>query len=237
MTEQGKKPRRGCLFYTLIAGLLLLLVFIGGAILGLHYAKQVVNQLTDTEPMSLPKVQMSDEQVDELRDRVERFREAVQKGNTVEPLALTADELNALIATHPDVAPFRNRLFILSITNNRVQALVTIPAEEAGLEPLRGKYVNANGNFSIAMKDDGLHVNAESLLAKGKPLPEHVMKQLRTRNLAQKFNTDPRSKAGLGKIQSIEIRDGKLIIVPRKDQAWNLPERGVHAASAQFAGE
>jgi hypothetical protein len=215
MTEQGTKPRRGCLFYGLIIAAIFTVVLIIGAIMGIRYAKGVIDQLTDTQPMTLPKVTMSDEQMDKLRDRIENFRSAVQQGQATGPLTVTPEELNALISTDPDLIPFRNRLYV-SGAGEHLQAQISVPAEELGLEKLKGKYVNATGTFSVGLRDGALQVNAESLQAKGKPLPENIMREIRTRNLAQKFNNDTRASVALGKLQDIQVKDGKLIIVPKK---------------------
>jgi hypothetical protein len=40
------------------------------------------------------------------------------------------------------------------------------------------------------------------------------MQQIRAQNLAQSYNDDPKISVGLNKLQSIEVKDGKLVIVP-----------------------
>lgn len=215
MTEQGTKPRRGCLFYTLVIGAIVGVMLLAGAIAGGFYAKRVIGQLTDTQPMTLPKVQLSDEQMDKLRDRVENFRDAVREGKPTPPLELTADELNALIENDPDLIAFRNHLYV-TLEGDRLQAQMSFPAEDLGLDALRGKYVNATGVFAVALKNGLLYIRADSLSAKGKPLPAHVMRQLSMRNLADKFNNDGRAKVALAKLEDVRVENGKLVIVPKK---------------------
>jgi hypothetical protein len=186
-----------------------------GALLAIRYAKGLVDQLTDTQPMPLPKVQLSDEQMDRLRDRVETFRTAVREGQSTAPLELTSDELNALIATDPDLIPLRNHLYV-TIDGDRLKAQMSFPAEDLGFERFKGRYVNATGTYSVLVKNGTLDVRADSLVAKGKPLPETAMRQIRSRNLASRLNNDQRVTVGLSKLQSIEVKDGKMVIVPRK---------------------
>jgi hypothetical protein len=203
------------LFYGLVGGAILLVLLVAGAFFALRYAKGVVDQLTDTQPMTLPKVQLSDEQMDRLRDRVETFRAAVRENQPTEPLTLTSDELNALIATDPDLIPLRNRLYA-TLEGDRLKAQMSFPAEDLGFERFKGRYVNATGTFAASLTDGALDVRAESLEAKGRPLSPTLMRQISSRNLASRLNNDQRVVVGLSKLQEIRVKDGRLVIVPRR---------------------
>jgi hypothetical protein len=123
--------------------------------------------------------------------------------------------LNALIETDPAFGALKNHLFV-SITNAQLGAQISFPAEDLGLVKLRGRYVNATGIFHVAIVTNELQITAESLSVRGEPLPRNIMKEVAAENLADRFNRDPKAAAGLKKIQSIEVKDGKLIVVPKK---------------------
>ena len=76
---------------------------LAGFLAGYRYARKMFNDFTDSKPLPLPTVQLSQPQLDELQQRIERFREAVRQRQPAAPLALTANEINALIATDPDL--------------------------------------------------------------------------------------------------------------------------------------
>jgi hypothetical protein len=214
MTDPQQKRRKGCLFYGGITGALLVLVLLLGGYLGLRYAKGLVNQLTDTKPVPLPTVQLPEEQLFQLRDRVDTFRQAVRDGEITEPLELSSDELNALIETDPALVALKHRLYV-SINGNQLGAQISFPAEDLGLDALSGRFINAVGVFTIGLTNNELRINAESLIARGKPVPRNIMRQIAAQNLATKFNEDPKAGAGLRKLESIEVKDGKLVIVPK----------------------
>src|SRR5690242_14071016 len=90
--------------------LILLAVVVVSAFFGVLYAKSVVNRLTDPQPAALPTVQLSQIQMFQLHDRVDTFREAVKDGDPTPPLALSADEINALIETDPSFTAVKNHL-------------------------------------------------------------------------------------------------------------------------------
>ncbi len=215
MDNPQQKRRRGCLLFGGITLLVMVTVVLLGAYFGLRYARKLANQLTDTQPMVLPTTQLPQAQMFQLRDRVDTFRDAVRDGDATPPLELSSDELNSLIATDPALAELKNHLYV-TIKTNELQAQISFLAEDVGLQALRGRYVNGSGVFTVGLTNSELNISAVSLTTKGKPVPRHVMREITAENLASKFNADPRASAGLKKIQAIEVKDGKLIIVPRK---------------------
>ncbi|HWD93429.1 MAG TPA: hypothetical protein VG938_13895 [Verrucomicrobiae bacterium] len=215
MPDPQQKRKRGCLFYGGLTGVILLFVLLLGAYFGIHYARGLVNQLTDKQPMQLPTVHLPDVQMFQLHDRVETFRESVRDGETVAPLELSADELNALIETDPSMTILKNHLFV-AITNNELRAQVSFPAEDLGMVQLRGRYINAEGIFNVGLTNGQLQISAAYLTAKGRPIPRNIMREVVRENLADRFNSDPRSAAGLKRLQAIEVKNGKLVIVPKK---------------------
>jgi hypothetical protein len=217
MSDPQAKPRRGCLFYAIVTVVVLAGVVLFGAYLGLRYAKKLVSQLTDTHPMTLPTVHLSDQQMFQLHDRVNSFSDDIRDGENVAPLALSSDEVNALIQTDTGLAPLKDHVYV-TFGTNELKGQISFLAQDLGLEspPLHDRYVNASGVFSVGLTNNQLVITAESLDVKGKPVPRHIMKQVGAQNLAGKFDQDPRTAAGLKKLQAIEIKDGKLLIVPKK---------------------
>jgi hypothetical protein len=215
MADPQQKPKRGCLFYVGIIAVISLLMLAVGAFFGLRYAKGLVNQLTDAHPMKLPTAQLPEAQMFQLHDRVTTFRDGVRDGDAVEPLELSGDELNALIATDPALTLLRNHLFV-TINSNQLSAQISFPAEDIGLVRLQGRYINATGVFDVMIVTNELHIIAESLSVRDKPVPRNIMKEVQAVNLAERFNQDPKASAGLRKLKSIEVKDGKLVITPKK---------------------
>lgn len=215
MSDPQPRQGRGCLFYAVISVVLLAAVILFGAYLGLRYAKRLVNQLTDSQPTTLPSVHLSNEQMFQLHDRVNSFSDDIKDGQNLAPLTLSADEVNALIETDAGLAPLKNHVYV-AFGTNQLQGQISFLAEDLGLDALSGRYVNANGIFNVALTNNQLFITAESLTVKGKPVPRHIMKQVAAQNLAAKFDQDPKVAAGLKKLEDIQIKDGKLVIVPKK---------------------
>lgn len=205
------KRRRGCLFYGCFGTIVLVGVFLVAGYLGFRYA---VARYTDTKPLPLPKTQFSVEQFQRLNARIVKFRSAVEDNRPADALILAADEVNALIQTDPDWAFLKDALYV-GFEGDRLNAQISIPIERLRASiRLRGRYLNAAGTFTVALRGGLLEVNAQSLLAKGRPVPESVMQHLRSRNSALTF-TNALANVALSRLQDVRIQDGKLVIVPK----------------------
>jgi hypothetical protein len=230
MTNPTQPPtkRRGCLFYGgIVAAVLFILVLIV-AYAGYRYVRNMVDQYTDTKPIDMPAVQMSDAQTKALQERLKNFDKSLEAGKQTEPLILTADEINALMAAINKTNPVPVHLFV-SFNDNRVQAQLSIPTDVFGLKMLRGRYFNGSGDFRVSLHDGGLIVNAESLSVKGKPLPDQFMQSIRGQNFADSWTNDEGFQEALGKLQEIKIENGKLFVFPQTNAVDTTHTNAVEA--------
>jgi hypothetical protein len=217
-------PRqRGCFFYgCIIASVLALLVAILVAIgvyFGLRLLNQAVEEYTGTAPRELPKVEMPPEKRQILMDRVEAFNKAVDGGVPTEPLELTSDDLNALIEENPDL---KGKIYV-KIEGKEIKGQVSLPLDAFANVPLlgmfKGRYLNGEAAFKASLDDGFLLVRLDSIEVNGKSPPENVMTDLRRQNLAENYLKDPKNAARLRKLESLEVKDGKIILKVRAKAA------------------
>ena len=210
-------PRqRGCFFYgCIIASVLALLVAIMVAIgvyIGYRFLNQLVEEYTATAPRELPKVEMPAEQRQTLKDRVEAFRKAVKEGTPTEPLVLTSDDLNALIEEEPelkgqDLRQDRGR------QDQGTGQHSTREARPVGM--VRGRYLNGEADVKASLSDGVLIVTLDSIEVNGKKPPEQVMTESGKQNLAKDVYKDPKNAEMIRKLESLEVKDGKIILKVR----------------------
>jgi hypothetical protein len=214
MNGQPQKSGHGCFFYGGIAAAVLVLVVLLGVYAGYRYVHGLVDEYTDTKPMVLPAVKLSDEEIRQLQQRVKIFTRAVEDGKATDPLIITADELNALIATN-GAPELRHHLYV-TLEGDQAKAQVSVPADRLGLSMLRGRYFNGDAAFAVSLHEGKFVVNVTSLSVKGKPLPENFMAQIRHQNFADAWTNNPDFTASIGKLEDIHIADSKVVIVPKK---------------------
>ncbi len=218
MTDQGAaKPRRGWLFYGCLSGIACLLIILTAFLLGLYQLKRMLNYYTDSHPVPLPSVHLTAEEVEQLKQRVENFQDAVRSGRPTPPLQLSSDEINAYIETDPNFARVKGKLYV-TIEGDRLKGQVSLPLDDLGWRIFRGRYLNGSGIFALGVHSGQLVLTAESLVVKGKPLPGVYMDKIRSQNLAEGLNNNPRASVGLNHLQEIRISDGKVVVVPKVEQ-------------------
>ena len=120
-------------------------------------------------------------------------------------------------ATDPDLEPFKGKVYV-AIEGDQLKGQMSIPMAEAGLPAFRGRYLNGAGTFKLSVRNGLLCLTAQTIDVKGKTLPEVYMQKIRTENLARNLNSDPRASAALDRVQDIQVKDGKVVIVPKENQ-------------------
>ncbi len=217
MPDEQAKSRRGCLVYGGITAAVLLVLVLIAALVGLRVFKRVFNQFTDTQPMHMPTVPLSPAQIAAVQQRFESFRDTVRAHQPAPPLALSAEDINALIQGDPDFQAMKGKLYVTGIQGGQVKAQISLPMEEVGLAAFKGRYLNATATLTLSFRNGVLRLIPQSVSAKGRPLPEVYLEQVRKQNLAKNINSNPRVSVALDRLQSIELKDSRLVVVPKQE--------------------
>jgi hypothetical protein len=210
---QPPRARRSCLFYGCLSGFVLALLLLLGVALGL---RRLFTDFTDTKPTTFPPPRLSATEIDQLRKRVDSFRETVRGGTATAPLSLTADEIDALIVNDPDLRALRNRFWVTKLEGDKIFGQLSVLMEDVGIQKFKGRYLNASGMFTLSVRNGVIRLTAEELAGKGRPLPKFYMEHIRTQNLAQSLKSNPRVLVAMDWIQSVAVKDGKLVITPNQ---------------------
>lgn len=202
---------RGCLL-----GCLVILVGIGVlAVLALaavySLVSGVMEDFTTESPREIPAVSIPEEQKALLFGKVDMFANAIEgKEAPLETLELGADEINVLLREYPEPNADFQWLHV-TIVDDALRGEISMPLEELGLP---GRYLNGSGEIVATLVDGDLKVVLNSLEVDGKSLPIQMLTMLRDFNFAQDANKDPKVRRSLERVESIVVRDGKLVITP-----------------------
>jgi len=195
----------------------LLVIVLGALLVGLHYVRKMVNNFTDNKPMELPTLQMSKAEIDQVKQRFEAFQQEVREQRATKPLVLTADDINALIASGSEPQSLKGKLYV-SLEGDQVKGEVSVPLQEVGLSMFRGRYLNGRATFNLGFRDSVLIVTPRTLIVKGTPVPEVYMQEIRKQNFAASLTNEPTAVAVLKGLQDIQLKEGKVVIVPKEQQ-------------------
>jgi hypothetical protein len=220
-SPEAPPRQRGCFFYgCIIASVLALLVLILVGILffvGYRMLNQAVEKYTATAPEKLPAVEMPAGERQALKDRVETFRKAVDQGTASETLVLSSDDLNVLIEESPQ---WKGKVYV-KVEGDEVKGRVSIPLDPLNLPlpMLKGRYLNGEADLKASMFDGELIVHLDGFEVNGVKPSEQFMTELRKQNFAKDATKDKDLAATLRKIESLEIKDGKITLKVRAKPA------------------
>ena len=80
---------------------------------------------------------------------------------------------------------------------------------------LKDRYLNGDGGFIAVLTNDELSIHLASANVHGKAVPDGVITAFSAQNLVQKATQDPKNAQAIRKFDSLEIKDGKVIITPK----------------------
>ena len=214
MTESPSR-KRGCWLYGCVGAILLVLILGVLVIVGYRYAlKGLVGAYTDSAPAPIERVEIPAPQLSDLQQRVAAFTTALEKQDVSRELSLSADDINALIASTPAFQYWKDKLHVL-IEGDRLKGQVSMPLKDIGLLKLNSRYLNGMASFKVSLDNGRLQVKLEEVAVKGRPLPGPVITEIKKQNLADNFQGDPETAARIEKFESIRVQDGKLILKSR----------------------
>jgi len=205
------------LFYGCITGVVLLVIVLGALMIGLHYVKTLVNRYTDTKPVELPTVQVSQAEAAQMKERFEAFQQAVREQRATKPLVLSADDINALITSGGEQQAWKGKVYV-SLDGDQLKGELSVPLQDVGLSAFAGRYLNGSATFNLSFRDGRLSITPQTILAKGQPIPDVFMQQIRKQNLAIALTNDPSVATVLKGLEQIQVKEGKLVIEPKEKQ-------------------
>lgn len=214
MNDPSKPRRRGCWLYGCLITLALALIgVIAGFLILRHVVHQTVMSYTDTTPAKLPDLVITQPEIEAAQQRWKTFFEGLKGNQPLPPLTLTADDLNALIASTGTNA-LRDKLRV-TIENNQLKGQVSFPLDRLQNGMLQGRYLNGTILFKVGLQDGVLTVRAESIEVKDQPLPGWLMSRIRAQNWAQNLMNDMNAVAVLQNLESIVVTNDALVVTPK----------------------
>lgn len=214
---QAKKPR-GFLFYAaIVAGVLLLATVLMTGALALYVRSKII-AYTDATASAMPVAELPPADYEALEKRVEAFRISIRESSEIPELVLSADEINALLARKSDATDRVSDMLRVTIEGDKIGGQVSLPLDKIiGFPMPAGRFLNGSATFKVSLENGVLIVTADSLVLKGKPVSQAFMDQFKNENFARNIYRRPKTAEVLRRIESIEVKDGRLRIKPRRN--------------------
>lgn len=207
----GQRKQRGCLFWGLVATASACLLAVLCALVAFRYVRGKALEHTDTGPATIPIEQVTPAQARALDRETRGFIQAVDRGQPAS-IELTAWQLNALIAIAPQFRGLRGKARV-SIEDDRVLADTSLSLN--AVPGLRGRYLNGRVELHVRVRSGRLDLDLLGIEAKGKPVPGVVL-DLLSEGLAEEARKRHDVKEVLSRIESLDVREGKVMIRVRQ---------------------
>ena len=200
----------GCLKKLGCGCLVVIILFIIGGVFAYQGLKTLAVQKTETAPVELPAIAISAAEQNAVAQRWSTFVKAVRSGQgDAAELSLTAQEINALIQRSPKWA---GRIYV-HIEDDRIRSDASIPLGElTKAASLKGRWLNGSAGFSVNTVGGRPVVFLDSLTVRGKPASSSFLNAVRSRNLAEGALNNPKYADVMRRIESIDVRDDRLVI-------------------------
>lgn len=219
MATENTRRGRGCFFYGFVTFVLIFLGVIIGGYFGTKQAiRNVVKNYTGTNPVPVTTLQLSPSEKKAMADSISnRAQAAIKESST---LALDQTELNVLLGQNAAVKQLTNQVF-LRMESNQIRGELSLRLDQfeswqklaKGFgDDLTGRYLNGTAILQPSITNGQLAVHLQELTVNSNALPESFTGKIRAANLAQEANSNADFRDVLGKISSIEVKDGKLLI-------------------------
>lgn len=207
--EREERSPWGCILGGCLgAGVVLILLVVGGGFFAYRAVSTQIEKYTSTEPVELPKVVYSEEELQELKDRVKTVTSADASGDSTDPqtIELSEADINALLAQEEQ---FQGRVYV-RIREGKLTAEVSMPIDEL---PGGKRYFNGAVTLSANAVDGKPVVKVVEARVNGEPVPPAALGPIQSVNLAEDVEITIENRKM--ELESIMIEDDRLIITPR----------------------
>jgi hypothetical protein len=207
----------GCLLGGCLGTILLGLLVIGLMGYGVYsFAQHQIAKYTADAPVELPTVDISEEEIEAIKTRLEDFRKQFESGEAPQELVITEDEINALIAGNSDL---KGRVYI-QIEDGNLKADVSIPLDQ--FPGGKGRYFNGSATLHMELENGVLVANVIDAEANGSPIPEDVMTEFRKQNLAKEMYKDVKTAEALQRCESLVVESDRIVLRVRQKETKSI---------------
>lgn len=217
------KQGRSCWIYGCVS--LVIIGAIGVAmIIGFGvWAKNQIVSVTSETSVKLPVTEYSAEQMEALEVRLAEFNQAATNQEPAVNLVLSSEEINALLKKHASL-PTGEVPVYLEMEGKEVTAQISLPLDAVAeavplLGALKGRFLNGTGTLRVIVQDGYVAAFLQDLEVNGKQVPEQMMSQIRNQNIFKDAQNDPKMRKMIENFERVEIKDGKLIVIPKSSGA------------------
>jgi hypothetical protein len=208
---------KGCLSL-IIAGLVLVAVFVGGTFFVLNRA---LNAFTSTQSVQIQVRQATPAERQAAKAKLDTLRSAARNHQEA-TIEFNADEINALIANEPEFRGGRGHMRV-AIANSIASLDVSAPLDSMHWKRLKGRWFNGNIELGFSYVDDNFNFDVRSAEANGHQFPRWILNSDFMQSFNRSFNESFRRESGKRadtndlwrRVKIASLQGDKLVVTTR----------------------
>lgn len=240
----ARSPFAGCVI--LIAAVCVMVFLVGFSIVALFRQFSEIAKFTAEEPVGIEVSAMENKEpeLNALAERLESFRQQLS-GDDEASLALTADDMNLVIAAYEPFKDLRGTFRIESVADGVLRIAISFSLNgkprlaregEGGLIASDSRFLNATMVAKPALLKHEVILKLDDIEVPGVVVPREFIEQMSPYRITERYLTDPVLGPAMAKLTRVEIEDGKMKLtrVPGEIPADVIGNEQVDAASNRF---
>ncbi len=193
-----------------------MVIMIAAAIIVPPIVQSTVDRYTATQPMKITHETLPAIEQDELDDRVENFADAIEHGETPEPLILTGNDLNALLQKLWEDEELPGEM-ALRIEDGRLLSDLSIPLKPGmSIGPfspdVTGRYLNGTVTLRVALDGNTLTADIERFVINDKTLPGWIVDAVEREYLQTKLLENADLREFTAKLARIQVSANSVLL-------------------------
>ena len=206
----ARSPFAGCLIMLILAGVALFLISVSAY--SLIQQNKEIDKFTSAQPATLTEIVVDgkESELNELHARLQRFRDSVVSRPTEETrIALTAADLNYILATMSPLRDYRGYFYVKEIRDGEIIADHTRPMNGMPGSGTK-RHLNAEARLKPLIAEKCLVFQVSALDIPGKTVPKEFIAQIPPYRLGLDVQQDAVLGPVLEKLTAMEAIDGIL---------------------------
>ncbi|MES2920956.1 MAG: hypothetical protein V4819_05400 [Verrucomicrobiota bacterium] len=239
--ESARSPFAGCAI--LIAALAVMVFLIGFSVLTLFRQFNEIAKFTDEKPVPIEvsSLENKEAQLNSLAERIEVFRQQLV-GDTEASLALSADELNLVIAAYEPCKELRGTFRVVSIDGETLRIAISFPLngkprlarkEEPGWIASDSRYLNGTMVARPTLLKHEVVLSLDTIEVPGKRVAPEFVDQMSPYRITERYLADKVIGPAMARLTRVEVTGGKIVLTrkPGENPADMITDKQVDSAS------
>ena len=240
----ARSPLAGCTI--LIVALLVMIFLVVFSVFTLFRQYKEIVKFTEDKPAEIEVVELEgkESRINALSERLEVFRQKLPEKEEAR-LALTAEQVNLLIASREILSELRGTFSVESITDEGMRIRISFPLNgiprlskegESGLITTDPRYLNGVLVSRPVLLKGEVVLKIDDIEVEGAEVPEEFVEQMSPYRPAERYNTHEVIGPIMRKLTRVTTEGDQVVLarVPGETPADAITDEQVDAAGSRF---